>query len=91
MNHKLWLGGPEAITLRDAVAAYERALGESIVVRYVRPGEPVPALPEFAWGLAASLDAYDSPMDMAETARAFGVRLTSLEEFVRRSVENARS
>ncbi len=32
----------------------------------------------------AALDMYDSPIDMAETARTFGVRLTPLEEFVRR-------
>ncbi len=88
MNRKLFLGGPEPITLRDAVAAYERALGKSILVRYMRPGEPLAGLPESVWGLAASFDAYDSPVDMAETARIFGVRLTSLEDIVRRSVEN---
>lgn len=88
MNRKLFLGGPEPITLRDAVAAYERALDKSILVRCMRPGEPLPGLPESVWGLAASFDAYDSPVDMAEMARIFGVRLTSLEDIVRRSVEN---
>jgi hypothetical protein len=32
---------------------------------------------------------FDSPMDMTETARAFGVKLTPLEEFVRRPVASA--
>ena len=91
MNCKLLLGGPQAITLLDAVAAYEHALGKTIPVRHVRPGEPVPGLPEVAWGLAASLDTYDSPIDMADTARKFGIRLTSTQEFVRHSVEGAKS
>ena len=48
------------------------------------PGEPVPSLPEAAWGLAAGFDMFDSVIEMAETARTFGVQLTSLEGFVRR-------
>ena len=87
INQRLILGGPEPLSFRDAVAVYERVLGKAIPVRSVRPGEPAPGLPEAVWGLAASFDMFDSPMDMTDTARAFGVKLTSLEEFVRRSVE----
>ena len=89
INQRLILGGPEPLSFRDAVAVYERVLGKAIPVRSVRPGEPVPGLPEAVWGLAAGFDMYDSPMDMTETARTFGVKLTSLEEFVRRSVASA--
>jgi len=71
------------------VAAYERALRRSVAVQSVRPGEPVPRLPEAVWGLAAGFEMFDSPIDMAETARTFGVRLTSLEEFVRLSMTHA--
>ena len=39
--------------------------------------------------LAAGFDMFDSVIEMAETARTFEVRLTSLEEFVRRSVASA--
>lgn len=86
INQRLTLGGPEPLSFRDAVAVYERVLGKSIPVQSVRPGGPVPGLPEAVWGLAAGFDMYDSPVDMTDTARAFGVKLTSLEEFVRRSV-----
>lgn len=89
MNRKLFLGGPEPFSFRDAVAVYERALSRSISVRNVNPGEPVPGLPEAVWGLATCLETFDSPMAMAETARTFGVKLTSLEEFVRRQVASA--
>ena len=37
----------------------------------------------------ASTETYDSPIDMAETARTFGVRQTTLEEYVRREFGGA--
>ena len=83
-NGRLVLGGPEPLSLRDVVAVYERVLGRPIEVRSVRPGEPIPGVPAAVAGIAASLDAYDSPVDMSETARTFGVRLTPLEEVARR-------
>lgn len=89
VNQRLILGGPEPLSFRDAVAAYERVLGKRIPVQSVRPGEPVPGLPEAVLGLAAGFEMFDSPIDMTETARTFGIKLTSLEEFVRRSVVSA--
>ena len=86
INQRLILGGPEPLSFRDAVAAYERVLGKHIIVQSINPGVPVPGVPEAVWGLAAGFDTFDSPMDMTETARTFGVKLTSLEEFVRQSV-----
>ncbi|HXF64696.1 MAG TPA: hypothetical protein VNK95_23910, partial [Caldilineaceae bacterium] len=88
-------GGPEAISLRDVVAAYERVLGHPIPVQTIAPGEllpnlpPVPGLAEVVSGMLAALETFDSPVDMAETARDFGVRLTPLEEFVRDEVARA--
>ncbi len=91
INQRLVLGGPEPLSFRDAIAVYESVLGRTIPVRSVRPGEPIPGLPESTWGIAAGFDMYDSPVDMTETARTFGVKLTSLEEFVRRSIEGAKA
>jgi hypothetical protein len=33
--------------------------------------------------MVGSLEMFESPIDMAETARTFGVRITSLEDFVK--------
>lgn len=85
LNQRLALGGPQAVTWLDVVAAYERALGKPLDVRHVAPGEPLPALPPAVSSLAAALDSFDSPVEMAATAQTFGVALTTLEEFVRRS------
>jgi uncharacterized protein YbjT (DUF2867 family) len=91
LHQKLLLGGPQPLSFRDAVAIYERVLGHQIQVRSVAPGEPVPGFPEMIAHLLAGLDTYDSPVDMTQTARTFGVRLTPLEEVARRTVSSAAS
>jgi uncharacterized protein YbjT (DUF2867 family) len=83
INQKLLLGGPQPLSFRDAVAIYERVLGHQIQVRSVAPSEPVPGLPQMVAQLLAGLDTYDSPIDMTETARTFGIQLTPLEEVAR--------
>jgi len=91
INQKLLLGGPQPLSFRDAVAIYERVLGHQIQVRSVAPGEPVPGFPQMVAQLLAGLDTYDSPLDMTETARTFGIQLTSLEEVARRAATSAAS
>ncbi|GIV95846.1 MAG: hypothetical protein KatS3mg057_0503 [Herpetosiphonaceae bacterium] len=82
-NRRFVLGGPEALSFRDAAALFERVLGRSIPVHSVASGEPIPGLPEQVWPMAASFDSFDSPVDMSGTVRTFGVTLTPLEAFVR--------
>jgi NADH dehydrogenase len=82
-NSTIVMGGPDAITLRDVVRAYEQAAGRPIQVRSVAPGEPIPGVPEPVWRLAAALETFDSPVPMAETCRTFGVNLTSVADFAR--------
>jgi uncharacterized protein YbjT (DUF2867 family) len=91
INQKLLLGGPQPLSFRDAVAIYERVLGHQIQVRSVAPGEPVPGLPQMIAQLLAGLDTYDSPIDMTETARTFGIQLTPLKEVARRATASAAS
>jgi NADH dehydrogenase len=89
MNTQLVIGGPDALSFRDAVKVYERLLGREIPVRTVRPGEPIPGVPPAVAGIAASFDTYESVIDMVETARTFNVRLTPLEDVVRREIQAA--
>jgi NADH dehydrogenase len=85
-NRRVVIGGPEALSWRDVVAAHERVLGAPVRVDWIRPGEPLPNLPpvpgltELLSGLLAALETFDSPIDMAETARTFGVRPTTIDE-----------
>jgi len=89
INQKVLLGGPQPLSFRDAVAIYEHALGHQIQVRSVAPGEPVPGLPQMVAQLLASLDTYDSPIDMTQITRSFGIQLTPLEEVARRAIASA--
>ena len=84
INRIIPLGGPEPVSWHDIVGACERALGHPLKVRWVAPGEPIPGLPEMVGQLAATLETYDSPLDMTDTAAAFNVRPTSMEECARR-------
>jgi uncharacterized protein YbjT (DUF2867 family) len=86
VNATVVIGGPEALSFRDAVRTYEAALGRSIELRSVAPGEPIPGVPQPVWGIAAALESYDSVIPMAATATAYGVELTTAADFARMRV-----
>jgi NADH dehydrogenase len=92
IDRRLVIGGPDALSLRDVVAVYERVLGRPIPVEWLAPGEllpnlpPVPGLSEVISGKLAALETFDSAIDTSETARRFGIRLTPLAEVVQREV-----
>ena len=81
-NRVLAIGG-EPVTWRDVVDTFSEVLGREISVQTVSPGAPVPGLPDFVAELLASLELYESPLDMSELSRTFGVKTTSLHDFVR--------
>jgi NADH dehydrogenase len=85
INQRLALGGPEPLSWRAILATCERVLGQPIPVQLVAPGEPIPGLPEAVPAVLASMEAYESPVPMEDTAQTFGVELTSLEQVVQRT------
>ena len=88
LNRRIAIGGPEALSWRDVVAAYEGVLGRSIPVTWIPAGAllpdlpPEPGLAELVSGLMAALETFDTPLDMSELARSFGVRPTTIGELV---------
>jgi len=85
LNQQLVLGGPEAVSWRDIIVMTEKAVGRPIAVQTTSAGAAVPPLPEFILGLLAGMEMGDVIIPMEETASAFGVVLTSPEQFVRRA------
>ncbi len=77
------VGGPEAICWRDVVAAYERYLGNPIEVRTASDGALPDGLPAPVQALLRNLERFDSPIDMREVADEFGIRLHSLEDYIK--------
>ncbi len=45
-------------------------------------------MPEFMSSMLAFQDTYDSPIDMSETARVFGVRQETLDGYAQRAFGN---
>jgi uncharacterized protein YbjT (DUF2867 family) len=86
VNQHLAIGGPEALSWCDVVDTFERVMGREVPLRFISPGEPVPGAPEIVTHMLPALETFDSPIPMTETARTFGVRQTTLEEFVHRQI-----
>jgi NADH dehydrogenase len=78
------LGGPEAFSFQDVVKTYERVTYLPIAINLVESGEQVPDLPGQLSAVMEGLETYDSEFDTSEVALTYGVKLTSLEEFIRR-------
>lgn len=87
-NQQLFIGGPEAVSWNEVVDRTNRVVGQEIPVRRVASGEPLPGLPETVSQLAAAQDSYDSPLDMTESYRTFGVQPTSVDTFLGRMFGN---
>ncbi|MET4639707.1 SDR family oxidoreductase [Mycetocola sp. 2940] len=86
----LVIGGPEPVSLRDVIVAFETDLGREVTVRTL----PIPLPSEGATdpivSLLASLETYDSPIDMTAIAERYGVAPTRMSDFVSGVVASTR-
>lgn len=82
-NQTIVIGGPAAISWREIIATVASVLGRPIDIELYAPGEQLPGLPPLVSVMMAALDTFDSPIDMTETTRRFGVTLTPVEAWVR--------
>lgn len=85
----LVLGGPQAVSWHDVVAAYERVTGRRTEIRYVPAGASLPGLPDFVSGFMNLLESYDSVIPMDSLADEFGVRQVFLDESIRMQLTTA--
>jgi uncharacterized protein YbjT (DUF2867 family) len=87
LDRDLLIGGPEPLSWSDVIAAFERVHGRALEVQDLPLGAPMPGFPPSGAGLMSALETYDSPEPLsAEEARqTFGVELTGIEQFLRRS------
>jgi uncharacterized protein YbjT (DUF2867 family) len=84
-NAVLPIGGPAAFSWLDAVGAFERALGRPLPHRGVPVGAPEASLPAELVPFLTALATTDTLIDMDDAVARFGVRLTSLDAWVRRA------
>jgi NADH dehydrogenase len=86
-NRVLVLGGPQAVTWHDVIAAHERVQGRPIEVRYLPLGGVLPGLPDFVSGFLNLLETYDSVIEMGSLAQEFEVRQVTVDEYIARQLE----
>jgi uncharacterized protein YbjT (DUF2867 family) len=88
-NRVLVVGGPQAVSWHDVIAAHERVQGRRIEVRYLPLGGVLPGLPDFVSGFMNLLETYDSVIPMESLAQEFGVRQVTVDECIERQLEAA--
>lgn len=84
-NQRIGIGGPASYTWTEIVDAVGASLGVSLPVKYLPLGSDVPLLPPEAGSLLNGMETYETFVDMADTAPAYGVKLTTLDEFIQRT------
>lgn len=84
-NQRISLGGPASYTWTEVVNLVGQALGAPLPVRYLPLGSEVPLLSPSAGDLLNGLETYETFVDMATTAPTYGLKLTTLDEFIHRT------
>ena len=84
-NQHITIGGPASYNWTEIVNAVGQAMGAPLPVRYLPLGSEVPLLPPEAGNLLNGMETYETFVDMTETAPAYGVKLTTLDEYIRRT------
>ena len=85
VNQRFLIGGPASYTWTEIVQAVNKGMGAELPVRYLPLGSSVPLLPPEAVTLFNGMETYETYVDMHELAPAYGIKLTTLDEFIRRT------
>jgi uncharacterized protein YbjT (DUF2867 family) len=84
-NQRIGIGGPASYSWTEIVHAVSAAMGAPLPVTYLPLGSDVPLLPPEVSSLLNGMETFETFVDMTETAPAYGVNLTTLNEFIRRT------
>jgi uncharacterized protein YbjT (DUF2867 family) len=85
VNQRLDIGGPASYTWTQIVNTAGQVMGAELPVQYLPLGTTVPLLPPAASDLLNGMETFETFIDMTETAPAYGVTLTTLDEYLRRT------
>jgi NADH dehydrogenase len=84
-NQRIGIGGPASYSWTEIVHAVGAAMGASLPVTYLPLGSDVPLLPPEVSSLLNGMETFETFVDMTETAPAYGVELTTLDKYIRRT------
>ena len=85
VNQRLEIGGPASYTWTQIVNTAGQVMGAELPVQYLPLGSELPLLPPEVGNLLNGMETFEAYIDMNETAPAYGVTLTTLDEFIQRT------
>jgi uncharacterized protein YbjT (DUF2867 family) len=87
-NETIAIGGPASYTWTEIVRELGPHMGGELPIEYQPMGSSISYLPPEMSVMANGLETYEDFLDMSETAPAYGVTLTTLEEFFDRTFQH---
>jgi NADH dehydrogenase len=84
-NQAVMIGGPASYTWTEIVHRVGERMGAALPLQYVPMGTAIAYLPEEVNTLATAFEMYEDQLDIAETAATYGVRPTTLDEYIDRT------
>lgn len=85
VNQRIGIGGPASYSWTEIVHAVSAAMGAPLPVTYLPLGSDVPLLPPEASSLLNGMETFETFVDMTKTAPAYGVRPTTVNEYIQRT------
>jgi uncharacterized protein YbjT (DUF2867 family) len=82
----LVVAGPEAVSFSEIVERAERVSGRPIPVRRFAIGEAIPWVPDLIRQFMTNFEMYDTEIEMTVTSQEFGIRLTTVDDFLRQAL-----
>jgi uncharacterized protein YbjT (DUF2867 family) len=84
-NQRISIGGPASYSWSEIVAVVGQAMGAKVPVQYLPPGSPAPLLPDEMSALLNGMETFETFVEMSETAPTYGVKLTTLDDYIGRT------
>jgi uncharacterized protein YbjT (DUF2867 family) len=82
VNQRIDIGGPASYTWTQIVDTASKVMGANLPMQYLPLGSTVPLLPPATSDLLNGMETFETFIDMTETAPAYGVTLTTLDEYI---------
>lgn len=85
-NQTIAVGGPASHSWTEIVLRVRERAGVDLPIQYAMMGTPISYIPEKAYPLVTEFERFENRRDFSETARTFGVSLTTLDDYIDRTL-----
>jgi uncharacterized protein YbjT (DUF2867 family) len=85
INQRVLVGGLASHSWTEVVKIVGQEMGQELPINYITPDQPVPLLHPGVGDMLKAMESFESYIDMEDTAKQYGVELTPLGTFARRT------